>query len=762
MKRITIEHDSSRPASTPLRRSRIALLWALLGLAVLSPVAFAQGEGAASTWDFEPERDAFAADALLDLRSLNEAVAGESGFVRRSTDGNDLVLGNGNPARFWSLTSFYFKDEPDTAKLAHNARWLAKRGVNMVRLFPRMIGGEDSNLTDIETTERDGTWRAIAAFQKEGVYTMITPFWAHAVNSKHLTSWKIPGDEGQSASGLLFFDETMQRGYKAWMKQLLDPKNPHTGIRLADDPSIAVIQLQNEDSLLFWTAQGIRGEQMRRLEKLYGGFLVKKYGSFDQATAAWGTADPSELQFQDNGVDDATVGSAGLYITWEMTQDRTGYKAKRLADQLQFLAEKMSEFNREMTRYLREELGCKQLINAGNWKTADEVRLNDVERWTYTSTDIIAVNRYYTGIHTGPRAGWDFDNGDLFTNASVLLDPRSSPLNIKQVVGFPFMITESAWVQPSKYLTEGPFLTAAYSSLTGIDSLFWLGIGNGDEWQHGPGKWRVGTPHVVGQFPASALMFRQGYIKQGAPVVHEERPLEDLWNRRDPLIAEDKSFDPNRDSGSSGAKSTLSSTVNPLAFLVGPVEVKYGGDPAKNTVTDLTPFIDPAAQTIRSITGEISLDYGQGLCTLDTPKAQGATGFLKKFPSIKLSDITLSSSNEYATVSVVSMDGKPIRQSAKLLVQVGTTVRTTGWQDEDATFQDDSKTEIRGKRIVSVGAPPWQVTNVTATLVVNNPSLKTATLLDANGMAQRTVPVTRKGDALSVELPAETLYLVLQ
>jgi hypothetical protein len=98
-------------------------------------------------------------------------------------------------------------------------------------------------------------------------------------------------------------------------------------------------------------------------------------------------------------------------------------------------------------------------------------------------------------------------------------------------------------------------------------------------------------------------MFRKGYIKKGAPVVHEERTMADLWNRREPLIAEDKSFDPNRDTGSSGAKNNLKSEVNPLAFLVGPVQVKYGGDPTKTRVADLKPFINESAKTIRSNTG---------------------------------------------------------------------------------------------------------------------------------------------------------------
>jgi hypothetical protein len=124
--------------------------------------------------------------------------------------------------------------------------------------------------------------------------------------------------------------------------------------------------------------------------------------------------------------------------------------------------------------------------------------------------------------------------------------------------------------------------------------------------------------------------------------------------------------------------------------------------------------------------------------------------------------VTLRSVNEYATLSVVSMDGKPIRQSGKLLVQIGTTVRPTGWQDKDATFSDDSKKPVRGRQIVAVGGTPWQVTDLDATVVVTNPTLKTATVLDANGMKVRTVPTTRSGAAFTVKLPANALYVVLQ
>jgi hypothetical protein len=177
-------------------------------------------------------------------------------------------------------------------------------------------------------------------------------------------------------------------------------------------------------------------------------------------------------------------------------------------------------------------------------------------------------------------------------------------------------------------------------------SLRFLNLGG----QHPISKWSCSTPSFMAQFPAAALMYRKGYVKQGEPVEHEERPLEDMWQRRIPLIAEDKSFDPNRYQGATGGeKSHVKGGADPLAFLVGPVDVKYGGEPMKTTVVDLAKYIDKDKKRVMSVTGEINLDYGVGVCTVDAPKAQGASGFLKKAGEIKLSDVTIRSCNEATT-----------------------------------------------------------------------------------------------------------------
>ena len=45
--------------------------------------------------------DDFRTDAILDLRKLNESIAGQDGFIQRK--GANLVLGNGEIVRFWGV-----------------------------------------------------------------------------------------------------------------------------------------------------------------------------------------------------------------------------------------------------------------------------------------------------------------------------------------------------------------------------------------------------------------------------------------------------------------------------------------------------------------------------------------------------------------------------------------------------------------------------------------------------------------------------------
>jgi len=718
----------------------------------LPPGTEATGKG---RWAFQPTRDAFSPDALLDLRSLNEKVAGESGFVTRSKDGNDFVLGNGKPARFWAINSGAFKTD-----LARHARFLAKRGVNMVR-FHSNITPTGNDLMGIDTADRDRFWRGVAAMKKEGIYVTYSPYWAGPARVK--PSMGVLDTGGNGAWGLLFFDTKLQEAYKSWMKQVLTEKNPYTGIPLAQDPALAIIQIQNEDSLLFYTSQGIKGAARKELRRRFGDFLKKKYGALEKAKETWGGTAPSADQ---DGPDDFAHGEAALCIVWELSQRRWGEKfQRRCSDQMEFFSEVMHRFNKMIGDYLHNELGCKQLVNAGNWRTADNVIMLDAERWSYSANEVMGVNRYYGGIHEGQYNGWAIVSGDRFTDPSVLFRPRELPVTLKQVEGFPMIISESSWVPPQGYQSEGPFLVAAYQSLNGVDAFYWFATGE-EGWRQpasangylpSVGKWVCATPMLMGQWPAAALLYRKGYVRQGAPAVHEQRSLDDLWQRRMPIIAEDAGYDPNRDKDYLSKESNVSGGVNPLAYLVGPVVVTYGGDPAKSTVADLAKYLEPSTKSITSITGELKWDYGKGLCTLDAPKAQGAAGFLKKAGAIHLTDVAIKSGNDYATVLVVAMDDKPLAASGKVLVQVGTTERPTGWKTRAAKVGGQE-----GEQVVDFGKAPWLIVESDVRVTIRNAQVKTAVVLDPNGMAAKRISLTESGGGRAFVFPPDALYVVLE
>jgi len=710
-------------------------------------------EDGVKRWAFTPQRDEFSAAALLDLRSLNEKVAGESGYVTRSKDGNDFVLGTGKPARFWALnTGAYEKPSID---LGRHARFLAKRGVNMVR-FHGNITPKGKSLMECDTEEREKLWKLVAAMKKEGIYTTFSPYWAGPSRVKPEMGVLDPGKSGNW--GTLFFDKKVQEAYRAWMKQVLTEKNPHTGISLARDPALAIIQIQNEDSLLFWTSQGIGGGAAVELRKQFGAFLAKKYGSLEKAKEGWGGDSPVKD-------DNFATGEAGISMIWELTQRRAGAQHKRLSDQMQFFTETMYHFNKMVGDFIHNELGCKALINAGNWRTADNVTMLDSERYSYTPNEVMGVNRYTGGAHEGKNNGWAIDKGDTFTDDSVLKNPRELPVNLKQVEGYPILISEGSWVPPQGYQAEGPFLNAAYQSLNGVDAYYWFATGEEDWRQPGSangfmpseGKWVCATPMLMGQWPAAALFYRMGYVKKGEPVVYEQRALKDLWERKMPLVAEDAGYDVNRDMDNVSKESNVKDGVHPLAFLAGPVVTKYDGDPAKSNVVDLKQYINDAAKTVTSITGEIEFNYGKNVCTLNAPKVQGVTGFLKNVGTFKLADIEIVSGNEYGSVLAVSMDDADLKNSKKVLVQIGTIARPTGWKTKPATVG-----KVKGEQVVSYGKAPWQIIEGDVTLTIKNAALKTAVVLDANGMAMGELPLEDAGGAKRVKLPGDALYVVLQ
>jgi len=719
---------------------------------------------------FEYSQDNYSSEALLDLRYMNEDYAGQHGFIRLSADGESFVRGDGKPIRFWSVNGANAIKRMDDDEFRRYARFLAKMGVNMARFHGSINpAGKATMINWVDTTEVDQIWKAVASLKDEGIYTTISPFWAH---NGHMggwvpEEWGIEGYSGKDALwGVMYFSDTLKNAYKSWVKYLYTEVNPYTGVALKDEPAVGLIQIKNEDGLFFWTMQNIHPELKRLIQEKFTAWLIEKYGSYNGVREAWGDI---SLRGDNDTIFD-------IYNTWEMTQEVPPNEELRMKDQVEFYTHVQYSFYKEITDFYHNELGCMQLVNANNWKTADPCLFFDTERYTYSAADVGATNRYYAPGHKGEYSGWRIDTGHYYIGRSAITVPAKLPVNIRQTRGQPMIVSESGWNLPHKYQSEAPLLVSSYMSLTGVDSYYWFFVNaeglmddpyfNFDGNENGPrsmNRWTYSTPGGVFMFPASALIFRNSYVKEGESVIREIRNTEDLYKRVPAVVCEENSYDPNRDEGFEMSGNEDGDGINPLAFLTGKVEVEFSPEKDSEIMTHpvLNNLINSGEQTVNSITGEMSLDYGRGIFTLDTPNAKGISGFLSGDVGYVLDGLTLKSINEYATIMVVSMDNRPLEESSKILIQTGTKYRPEGWKEKPARFEMSGDT-VNGFKIMDTGHMPWLADPLKMELEIRNEVVNEAILLDNRGYQKRILDIEQKSGVTIIQLPENATYIILR
>ena len=702
--------------------------------------------GAPAGWfAFEPGPDPFA-EAALDLRSLNHTVAGEKGFLR--SEGDRFVFQR-EPTRavtFWAVNG-----GPTAAKDLdlYFARHMAKLGVNMVRIHGAVYDRQAADPATVDIKRLDRIHHFVAACKKEGIYVVLSFYFPLWFDVK--PAYGIPGYanlKNKKAFTLLFFHPRMQEIYQSWATGLLRTRNPYTGLPLAEDPAVGIVEIINEDNYFFWTTtpyQNISAECTHMLEARYGRWLAAKYGSVAKALAAWGKGHVKG--------DDPAAGRAGLYSPWSYTPaGQRQANPKRIRDQARFLTEDLRAFYETMRGWFRTQIGLKCPLVATNWKTADERILGALDKYTNSACETLDRHGYFGSSHKGDGASYSLRNGHTYTDACMLLAPERALVTELAYTGHTHTVSEYNLPMPNRFRADGPVVAAAYGALGGTDAYFHFATSSA-AWEDTHAKFSIHTPVWMGQSPACALIFRRGYVKPGPVVVHEAARLADLFDLKGTAIEQPQNFDELRKADiPPGARAEVQrlGAIDPLAYFVGQVTRTVARDAGKNVVQDLAPYIDRASKTVKSMTGQLLWDYGRGLVTINAPAAQGATGFLAKAGAVELADVAVSSANEYGSVLVVSMDSRPLATSARILVQVMTEDTNCGW-----TTRDSGGT----KTITDLGGPPIIVRNVAGTVALKRrdaASLK-VTALDANGYKRQEVP----GGAAAIRLLPDCLYYIV-
>lgn len=712
---------------------------------------------------FDPPLDGFRDSALLDLRHLNESEAGVNGPLQRSTDGNDILLGDGTPVRFWGVNLSHNQSSQPDFLVDYMAAKLAKLGVNMARHHGGVWVGDGNTTLSDRKLER--LHYLVSSFKKQGIYTNISwyfPLWVKSGRDLGLDGYR----DDQKPFAVLFFSDKAQQHYLDLLRQFMSAKNPYTGVSLAHDPAVGMIELLNEDSLFFWTftKRAVPPEQWAILEMKFGQYLAQKYGSLDKAFKQWPGAKLDS--------DDRTGVRAGVYEAWHMTGDAQGKigqdEKKRVADQVAFFAQLQHDFYARAAAMLRDELGYKGLISASNWHTADPALTDAVERWSYTAVDVIDQHGYFNPAnHEGDGSGYSVRVGHTYQDRSGLKTPEKLPLRFNQVDGHPQIISELGWTNPNRYRADSTLLTAATAALQGIDGTFLFAVNSDTMVDNTITKFQLCSPVIVGGFPAAALMYRRGDLETAPVAVHEALRTDDLFALKGTAAVTEAAYDAFR-AVDVPPGATMSGDVDqfdPYTAYVGRVTRSFDKPGDKDTQLNLAEAIDRKRKRLTSLNDSFVWDYGRGVVTVDTDNTKAVAGFLQEQGTLVFDNVQIHSDNHYGQVFVTALDDQPLITSRKILVQSVTEEQFYGWKSA-------------GGKVLSLGQPPWNLKPVKTTvdLHVGDLPIKRAVALDFNGQAAgeveaiETVAVedAEPGDLISpttwqrVSLPAEHLYTIIE
>jgi len=674
----------------------------------------------------------------IDLRFLNEETAGDGGFI--SVQGEDFVHSTtGETVRFWGLNG-----GPDVAWMDRwtarlYARHLAKMGVNLVRIHGAVYDGSGADFDDFREAHLDHIHAFIAALKEEGIYTVLSiyfPLWIEMSAEDP----RFPGySKGQHPFAIPFFHPEFQAIYRGWWEQLLTAVNPYTGVALIDEPALHSVELVNEDSLFFWTfsESNVPDPMLRLLETRFANWLVDRFGSLDDVAVRWGGFGESR-----DAPADGRIGFQPLCRIAFSPDDRS-------RDTARFLTEVQRTFFQESYDYLKDDLGLQSLIYASNWITANDVTLGPLDKYSNTVGDFMDRHGYFEPLHRDEgdfSASYSIREGHRYRNRSALRfsstysddeDNFANPLINLTYDGLPAMISEVNWPMPNRFRADMPFLFSTFGRVQGIDAVVNF-VSSARPWLLEQEKFPMHTPVTKAQFPAAALAYRRGYVAEGAVVAEAVLPLEGhLYQLEGSPLALAPSLDQLR---SPGSVDPGEGSVNPLAFLTGRARIEFTDSGEFSEQLAFAPYLDLEAGTIRSSTDELLWDFGQGYARVDTPKLQGITGFLHAAGTQNFQNVTITSSLEYGTIWLISMDDRPIEDSRRLLLLAMSEERANGWQTEnlgEVTIEGDDGPVVADNvlRITDLGGAPMMIRNLAGQISLQVPEAGNLviTRLDQNG-----------------------------
>ncbi len=300
-----------------------------------------------------------------------DAPAGSHGWL--TMDGDRFVFQDGTPVKFWGFNICNTKVAPHREAADTWAARCAKYGVNIVRLHKfigrRLMGiMSEDDLTQVNEEKARRFDYFHAALKERGVYVGWSPIWRYHVlpaDRDRLLAYEEVLHARESGlfkgtpCGLATLFPDIQDLYIRATLGMLNRVNTVTGLRYAEDPMIAYVELQNEDNA-FLPDYGRLLENcptyQREINRRFSDWLAERYGTHSALTRAWG----EDIE------QDEEIGP-GRAVQFPGNGSDTDLTSRRVLDTHRFLYEVQSAYYRRYVEAIRET-GYRGIIVGSCWQ----------------------------------------------------------------------------------------------------------------------------------------------------------------------------------------------------------------------------------------------------------------------------------------------------------------------------------------------------------------------------------------------------------
>lgn len=558
----------------------------------------------------------------VDLSFLNndDKPAGRRGHIKANNE--QLVFEDGTPARFWgtNVTAYALFNTPrDLVK--QQAKRLAALGFNLVRIHhhdspwvnPNIFGNSKfvKNSLTLNSASLDKLDWWVKCLKDEGIYIWLD---MHAQRAFKEEDQIYGFDEIRKNNnfadlkGYNYVNLTIIQAMKRFNEDYLNHKNIYTGIFNKNEPAVIALLITNENDITSHFGNNfLPDKKVPDHNKIY----MSEAGSFAKTSGL-----PKDK----------------IWRSWEPGPAKI------------FLNDLERRFNVNMIEHLRK-VGTKSLIATTN--TWGYNPLSSLP--ALTSGDLIDVHSYggYGQLETSPLFGPNLVHW----------------MAAGQVVGKPMSITEwnaEPFPLPDRHTL--PLYVAASAKHQGWDALMHYAYTQEPTDRNSASNWHgYNDPSLISMFPAAALLYRQGHVKEATTAYVFDPGSEVFFNQ---IISPANSV-ALRTAAEKGKLLIAMPQTKELPWLERkpfPAGATILRDPNQSVIA-------AEATESASDTGELKHNWEKGIYTINTAQTQAAMGWIGGQP-IALSDAEIRLTSKNASVAIQSMDGKSIGKSKDILVSL--------------------------------------------------------------------------------------------